>query len=327
MAIQNIVASVNRDLMSLVVPTAGVLYSSNQSLLGQYTVTCVSTTITTILVPSDTEGDPPVEYSTSSGTVTFTVSTKRPFMIKTNTGSNISVLFTRNTEFAASVSSATLDTVTATGTYNGVPGSKYYVLAVSGGDAGVQGSGSSGSSAGTGGPGGKGGAAKTFFINGALPATTPVVVGAGGTNAARQGGTTTIAGFDVSRNQGGGGGGGGGGVQNPGSPGGGSPQAPTINPIGPSFGGFALSNTGGGGGGVDTGGGGGGRGAGGGGGGGGWTGPPGWRGGGSGGGGGGGANGGGSGAGGGNRRTNDPPLPGGAGGNGGSGAIYILRFA
>lgn len=242
MSVESIIKTAKDNKMTLLVPNAGSWYYVESPILGQYTVTCPSTTILTIMIPPTNPEASSTTFSTTSGVLTFTVSQRTMFYVRTDTGTNISVLFQRNTEYAGTSKTSTLDTITNSGAYTAT-GSGAIVLLVGGGNGGSPG----GPSffipyitvAGNGGPGGSGGASKLVYY-GTLPGNVPVTIGAGGPTASA-GGTTS---FDIYSAPGGGGGSGGGGNSQggSGSAGGGAPLAPVVNPLGL---GVSLSATGG----------------------------------------------------------------------------------
>lgn len=218
------VSSTGPNSWSINATTSGVVYEGTQAFsTGTYTVTCASSTITSIEFFSGNTSV--LQTKTVSGTVTFNLtSAATKVRLWTNTGSNIVVSFALTASIISSsaITMGNLETLTSSGTYTGTSTSGYaYVVAVGGGGGG--GAGRSGTGF-DGGGGGSGGVASGIVqLTGSISYTVGSQ-GNGGANSdanGNAGGTTTFA--NVSAN--GGGFGKGEGVSNAGAggtPGGGS---------------------------------------------------------------------------------------------------------
>lgn len=196
-----------------VVPAAGALYKFAATFgSGVYTITCVSSTITTMSFMNGTTNI--LDAATSNGTVTVTLATAPTHVIlSTNTGTNIEVTFTQTKVLLPTgAPSGVLYTITSTQMFTGR--GKAWVCLVGGGNGG-----NGGIPAQT--EGGNGGASGKV-LSGTVTFTedTLVTIGAGGVggtsgtqnnyyspNAGAAGGATTLGSLLTSANGGAGAGG------------------------------------------------------------------------------------------------------------------------
>jgi hypothetical protein len=193
--------------------TANTLYGALYNTVpGIYTVSCVSSTVTTVEFYS---GSTLVLTAvTSSGTVSVNLgSTTDRIRLFTNTGTNIVVTITQTANVLVNNISAVLDTISTVGssTYTGTSASGFGHAVLVGGGGGGAGYWVNPAS------GGGGGGACYKIV--ALTGSMPVTIGAGGTSgplstAGGGGGTSTFAGMTAT------GGGGGGATTSPGGSGG-----------------------------------------------------------------------------------------------------------
>jgi hypothetical protein len=203
---------------SITAVSPNVLYGATKTFpSGIYTITCVSTTVTTIEFYSD-EQTSIIQTQTVSGTSTINLaSTATKVKLSTDTGTDVVVTIERTAGSITNEISGTLDTITESGTYTANSASGYALVGVVGAGGGG-GSGPAGGSTYGGGSGGSGG-----IKTGVLPLTGNISVTIG---TAGNGGATNTAGPGAAGNAGNattfgnftanGGGGGGGGTNNTG---------------------------------------------------------------------------------------------------------------
>jgi hypothetical protein len=168
----------------LTVATANTVQTPNITLTpGVYTISCVSSTVTTIEFYSN-NGTRITGAVTSSGTVTVNLATTvDKCILWTNTGSNIVVSIDRVANILTSSASGTLDTISATGTYTGTSASGLaYAVVIGGGGGGSPQGGTAGNAAGIG--------EKLVALTGSMPVT----IGDGGT-ATLAGGSSSFGGI------------------------------------------------------------------------------------------------------------------------------------
>lgn len=166
-----------------------------------YSVTCASTTVAT------------VDFLSSSGVVATAVTVNGSVSVNLatpatriaaaiDTGTNIVVTITKVASALTATGSATLDTITTSGTYTGTSASGFaYALLVGGGGSGV--AFTDGSNRGGGGGGSGGVAGKVVQLTGSMPVTiggagqastfAGMTAGAGGTGSGITGGAGGVA--------------------------------------------------------------------------------------------------------------------------------------
>jgi hypothetical protein len=182
--------------------SANTLYSFANTVItyGVYRITCVSSTVSTIYFFN---GDTLLTTAvTASGTVDVSLaSAPTKIAFSTNTGSSVLITFTFLASPVSSSVSGTVDTITASQTYNQT-GPAFVVIVGGGGGGGGTNSTYGGY---RGGGGGSGGVRSAFYT---LTGSTSVTIGATGNksgsgNAGNSGGATTFG--NLTSNGGGGG--------------------------------------------------------------------------------------------------------------------------
>jgi len=167
--------SVNNLKYNVVAANSSNLYKGSQVLKpGIYTITCISTTNTTVTFWNGSTEI--LSATTSSGTVNVNLPNgATSFYYSINTGTSISIDIQRVAN-PVSYAAAVVDILTGTGTYTHT--GKAYVIAVGGGEGGQSSEFSGGGFSGTAGRGGKSGGIAQDLLT--LSGTVNYVVGAGG---------------------------------------------------------------------------------------------------------------------------------------------------